>query len=393
MARSTTSIVEPDILKWARATAGLSIEDAASKIPTKVENVEAWENGDHSPSMAQLRKLATVYKRMLSDFYLPAAPKEGALPHDFRRLPGEVALHYSRALRYQLRLAKERRELTFDLAEELDSELPAIGGRLRINNDTETTGAVLRKLLGVSIELQRSWRDPRAGYNGWRAAIERAGMLVFQVVGVPTAEMLGFSLGERPLPVIGVNRKLQPNGRTFTLLHECVHVYLGESSICDIEENAWRPPEEQKIEVFCNAVAGAALVPFDSLLSEQLVRAHPPKPREWSNDELATLARIYSVSQEVILRRLLTAGRASSDFYAARRAVWGGLVNDVAKPDTDAEIKRNMPQEVMSDLGKPFTRLVVSSYENAFTSLSDVSRYLGLRPEKVAKLQDLLVRG
>jgi hypothetical protein len=50
-----------------------------------------------------------------------------------------------------------------------------------------------------------------------------------------------------------------------------------------------------------------------------------------------------------------------------------------------------MPQEVLSDLGRPFTRLVVDSYLNSYTSLSDVSRYLGLRAQQVAKLRELLM--
>ena len=68
----------------------------------------------------------------------------------------------------------------------------------------------------------------------------------------------------------------------------------------------------------------------------------------------------------------------------AKRAAWGSLMDDIAAADPDADFKRNMPQEVGSDLGKPFTRLVVDSYLNSFTSLSDVSRYLGLRAGQVA---------
>ena len=339
---------------------------------------------------AQLRKMATAYKRVLSDFNLPSPPEEHALPHDFRRLSGQVALHYSRALRYQLRMAKQRRELAIDLAAELDQDLPILAGKLVLGEEPEQAGAKLRGFLRVTLDQQRGWRDPRLAYNAWRSAVERAGVLVFQAVGIPTSEMLGFALGERPLPVIGVNRKLRPNGRTFTLLHETVHVYLEQSSICDIEEGALRPPAEQKVEVFCNAVAAAALVPFESLLKETIVRAHPPRPRDWSGDELAALARTYSVSEQVILRRLLTVGRTSQDFYSAKHAAWGGLMADVTRADPDAEIKRNMPQEVLSDLGKPFTQLVVSSYQSSYTSLSDVTRYLGLKAEKVAKLQELL---
>ena len=59
--------------------------------------------------MAQLRRMAAAYRRLLSDFYLPRPPEDDPLPHDFRRLPGEVAFRYSKALRYQLRQARQRR--------------------------------------------------------------------------------------------------------------------------------------------------------------------------------------------------------------------------------------------------------------------------------------------
>ncbi len=392
MARSTEALVEPDILRWARASAGLSVDEAARSLQTQPDRVQAWEDGDEHPSMAQLRRMATAYRRLLSDFYLPKAPDEALLPHDFRRMPGEVAFRYSKALRYHLRVARERRALALDFAAELDIEVPQLTGRLQLNTDTERTGAELRRLLGVTPDMQRAWRDPRASYNGWRGAIERAGTLVFQVAGVAPREILGFSLPDRPLPVIGVNRKLAPNGRTFTLLHESVHVYLGESSICDIEEGELRPPEEQRVEVFCNAVAGAALVPRDALLNHPLVVRHPDRPRDWGDDELSSLARDFGVARLVILRRLLKFGRTTESFYGARHKAYGGLLDASAVTTTseDDEYRRNVPQEVVSDLGRPFARLVLESYDNTFTSLSDVSRYLGLRAQKVDKLRALL---
>ena len=66
--------------------------------------------------------MAAAYKRLLSDFFLSNAPEDDPIPHDFRRLPGEVAFRYSRALRYQLRLARQRRELALDLAAELEAD-------------------------------------------------------------------------------------------------------------------------------------------------------------------------------------------------------------------------------------------------------------------------------
>jgi Zn-dependent peptidase ImmA (M78 family) len=222
--------------------------------------------------------------------------------------------------------------------------------------------------------------------------LEKAGVLVFQVSGVAPSEMLGFSLSEAPFPVVGVNRKLTPNGRTFTLLHEFVHVLAGESSICDIDDGLLRPPQEQRTEVFCNAVAAATLVPRDALLTDQLVAIHQPVPRDWSDDELRSLARTFGVSEHVILRRLLTIGRTSQAFYGSRQAVWRAF-EPSAGPGPDDEFRRNMPQEVVSDLGRPFTRLVLDTYLSSRMSLSDASRHLGLRAQQVAKVQEIVFGG
>ncbi len=52
MARSTEALVEPDILKWARSSAGFSVEEAAASVQTKPEKLAAWEEGSESPSMS-----------------------------------------------------------------------------------------------------------------------------------------------------------------------------------------------------------------------------------------------------------------------------------------------------------------------------------------------------
>jgi transcriptional regulator with XRE-family HTH domain len=73
--RSIEALVEPAILAWARASAGFSIEEAAHSLQIKPEKVTAWEGGQESPSMSQLRRMATAYRRLLSDFYLPEPPQ------------------------------------------------------------------------------------------------------------------------------------------------------------------------------------------------------------------------------------------------------------------------------------------------------------------------------
>ncbi len=335
--------------------------------------------------------MAAVYRRQLSDFFLPAPPEERELPHDFRRLTGESAGSYSKALRYQLRQAQARRDLAIDLATDLSVAIPAIELRIDPSRDSaEEAGARVREVLKVTFAEQSRWRSPRNSYNSWRGRIENAGVLVFQIAGVSPSEILGFSLGERPLPVIGINRKVALNGRTFTLLHEFVHVLIGESSLCDIADDILRSPSEQRREVFCNAVAGAALVPSRELLSTSAVRDHGSS--EWSREILSALAKTFGVSEHVILRRLLALGLTTPEFYRSQLAIWRAFEASPKLAEGE-EFRRNMPQEIVSDLGRPFTRLVLNTYLDDRMSLSDVSRYLGLRAGLVSKVQEMVSGG
>ena len=298
----------------------MTIEEAARSLQTKPENLETWESGGDLPSMPQLRRMAKVYKRLLSDFYLPQPPESEPLPHDFRRLPGEVANVYTRELRYELRAAAERRRLALDLSEELDKDPPPVTGNISPSENPEIVGQKIREMLQVSFRQQDSWRESRTHYRNWRYRIEAFGVLVFQITGVRTEQMLGFSLAERPLPVIAINRKLKPNGRTFTMLHEFVHVLIGENSLCDIEEDALRLAQEQATEVFCNAVAAATLMPKGEFLAHDIVARHDSQRQQWDDYELSSLSRSFGASEEAVIRRLLTHGRTSREFYVAKRA-------------------------------------------------------------------------
>jgi len=391
--RSPKAVINSELLVWARDTAGLTLDEAARRLQKRVDQVQAWENGDDQPTLVQLRQIARVYKRSFSDFYLAQAPEENPPPHDFRRLPGEVALTYSPALRHQLRLAQTRRTIFHELCNDLGVPIPEFGLRASLTDDREALGPRIREFLGITLAEQQAWRDPRRAYKAWRTRIEAHGALTFQITGVPTTEIMGFSFAFPELPVIAVNQKARPNGRTFTLLHELVHLMLGYSGLCDIDEGMVRPAEEQEAEIFCNAVAGAALVSSADLLGFPLVRLRGAGRHEWGNDELEGIARAFSVSEEVILRRLLSLGRTTPAFYQRKRAEYlarYAQIDQQAREETEEqEIRRNMPRETLSNLGPLYTRLVLESFNQDNITLIDASRYLGLKARHISRLEDL----
>ena len=359
------------------------MEDAAKKISVKPEKLASWEAGEARPTIQQLRKLGRAYKRPLAVFYLPEPPKDFHAMHDFRRLPGEIAGIESPELRVEIRKARNRRQVALELLRSLGEEPPKFTLTASLAEGADVVAVRARETLGISYEQQNEWKTEYLALNGWRAAMEQRGILVFQAVDVEVDEMRGFSLAEGDLPAVVVNIKDSPRGRIFSLAHELAHLMLREEGLCDLAEEAPRPAQEQRVEVFCNRVAGALLVPAEHLLRERIVLDHPHSPI-WTDEELLQLARRYQVSREMMLRRLLVLERTSEAFYRHKRREFleayrerqpkeGGF----APPDRVA----------VASAGPLFTRLVIDSFRQEKITSSDVSEYLDVRLKWMPKIE------
>jgi Zn-dependent peptidase ImmA (M78 family)/DNA-binding XRE family transcriptional regulator len=397
MAARIKAIINPALVTWARNSAGFTVAEAAHKLGIEEKQLTAWEDPkvEDGPSIPQLRKIAALFRRPLAVFYLPDAPENFTVMRDLRRLPDTGIRRYSPALQMEIRAANERRELALELAADLEEELPRFTSTATDKEDPEKVGERIRAAFGITTELQLQWRDNdgRAGFNGWRHKIESAGVLVFQTTRFQSEDASGFAIAADTLPVIAVNRKDVPTRRTFSLLHELVHLMLHVSGVSDLVTDAARPPEDQRLEVFCNQVAAAALMPKEALLTAPVVVVRGVHSAGWSDDELRDLARQFNVSREALLRRLLTLDRTTSDFYEQKRQQYLGeyLANKARQREqpADTEMKRNMPQETVSNFGRPLVRMLLGNYYQDRLTLSEVSGYLGLKVKHIPKLEQV----
>ena len=103
--------VNPEVLIWARNNSSLDVDTAADKIKVKREQLQAWENGVDKPSIAQLRKLANLYKFPISVFFLSEVPNNFSVMKDFRHLPEFVPTKFSRKLQLEIRKVQQRQLL------------------------------------------------------------------------------------------------------------------------------------------------------------------------------------------------------------------------------------------------------------------------------------------
>lgn len=376
----------PPMLVWARQTAGMSTDLAAHKAKVKPDQLSSWESGSTRPSLTQLRKLASVYRRPLAAFYLPEPPRRFEVMHDFRRLAERnVAPENSPRLTFEIRKAYDRREWALELMSELDEPAPQFEIRATANEDVEQVAARLRHLIQASVNEQSSWRADIEAFRQWRLLLEKAGILTLQATDLALNEARGFSISMRPLPVAVANIKDAPRGRIFTLLHETAHIMLNEGGICDLHD--------ADTEAFCNRVAGAALFPRDALMSSSVVRQHRQRDPTWTDFELRELSRQFGGSREAALVRLLSLRLTTQDFYDRMRPNFLRQYEEQQKRKEEAEGFAPPHVVAISSAGPLFVNLVIENFNRENITASDVSDYLQIRSKHLKELQGEFARG
>jgi Zn-dependent peptidase ImmA (M78 family)/transcriptional regulator with XRE-family HTH domain len=389
MPRSIPALVKPALLIWARERSGIKLEQVAAKMSINVDVLREWESGQNErPSIAQVRKLGEIYKRPLAVFFLQEPPTDFDAQREFRRLPGVTPQNESPEMRVALRAALFRREAARDLYEQLGEPIPVFEGKASPKEDSEAVGRRIRDTLGISWDAQLAWPSAHAALNGWRSAVERLGVLVFQSSDMSVEEMRGISIPHGPLPVILLNSADAPHGRIFTLLHELAHILLTNAGHETSSLEGQRKPEDQKLERISNRFAAAALMPRQDFLAEIL---RYPGAAEGDEDSLRKLAfRRIKVSPEAILRRLVELHRARPSVYRNMRRGWQQR-SWYSPPQGEG----GPPYEVrvIANVGRPFVSLVLDGYRRSAVSSSDVSDYLGMQLKYLDRVARQLAPG
>ena len=391
MVKSIKAPATPTVLVWARQTASMELEEVAARFNAKsitAERIASWEdaaNEDAQPTIAQLRRLSQFYKRPLAVFFLPAAPREFPVPRDFRRVAGQPFNAISPTLRFELRAAQERRNAALQFYEDLEEAPPEFKLTGTMREAPAILAARAREALGFSIDEQFEWRDEYVALKQWKNRVESFGVLVFQVSGIASSEMRGFSIADMPLPVMAVNRAETPRARIFSIMHELTHLMLRKSGVCDFNEDEDLAPEDRKIEVFCNAVAAEILGPAKIFLAQPEIANRPARTQEWDQETIRQLSKRFHVSREFVVRRLLDHGRCSQAFYREMRELYykqyaANRAAGKGAPEKWGEKRQRI-------LGDAFTRLTIDTYRNGHLTLSDLLGHLQIKTKHLSQLE------
>lgn len=380
--------VQPSVIRWARESMGMSIEDVAHKLKKSSEEVVAWESeGGVSPTYSQLENLAyKVFKRPLAVFFLPAPPDEIPPVREFRTLPdtdlqtlhADTYLQVRKAHAYQLTL-KEIFDGSNPSGRQIWKQAP-----LSMQLSVEAQALTVRKALGISLEDQLAWKSDELALKRWREAVEAQGIFVFKAP-FKQKDISGFCLLDTDLPLIYLNNSTTKTRQIFSLLHELAHLLINVSGISKFETSYVNrlPMAERKIEQFCNKVAAEILIPSADFIQQI---AGFLGDAELVQDHLyANLANRYGVSREAVLRRLLDMGRVSQAFYEQKAKFWASQKKAAGGGDWYASQN--------TYLSERFAREVIGRHYRNQISVEQASEFLGIKAKNFSGLEQRILQG
>jgi len=385
MAKQIKAKITPTVLVWARNLCNLSLDEAADRAKVSESNLGEWEKGEDLPSITQARKLASIYKVPLISLWLNTPPTDIKIPkiRDFRRLPGAESKGLSYNLTIGIREASTKRDLAFELAENLKRPVKAFTHHFETGVSAQSISPEIRRILSIQRDKQKEWKDPRIAFNKIKEKVEALDILVFQYSKISVSEFRGFSIYHKKMPIIGVNRKDSPAARTFTLIHEFIHLLLGESSVSNISEIETGFGPHERIEKLCNEAAGSALVPSKELRDE--LGDH----RDFSLTRVSALSNSFGVSRETIAMRLFQMSIIDQQGL--------NILLDTIRKSYKKSSKKGfvLPhQDFVSKTGKPIARLLLDNLSRGHITENDFSDYSGLKIKHIQKVgQSVMVPG
>ncbi len=358
--------INPKRIAWCCADHGITLSDLATEVGIAIASLEKVMANDGGITFNQLSRIAEYFGRGVL-FFLETGPVDEAQVHtpQFRTLANQKP-ELSIKLKALIERVERQRAVYLSLREDLDD-----ADRPRFN-PPDLPGQDPRE----AARIAREWLDlgDENSFDTFRAAVEARGVLVFRSNGyngkwqiAKENPILGFALYDPICPVIVTKKQSWESRQSFTLMHELGHFLLHKASSIDDERDM---QSRQGHERDANAFAGHVLVPDAFLRS--IHDAERPGEVSQYDDWLEQQRKAWGVSGEVILRRLMDAGRLPQSRYTDYRR-WWAQSTVIPKDGGSRSYRHREPKHVFGDT---FVRTVLDALNARHITLAKASTYL-----------------
>lgn len=362
------------VLRWARETAGYSLEDISSAYK-KILN---WEAGEDFPTYKQLEDLSKKYKRPLAVFFFSNPPEEEPVKKSFRTIPDYELENLNPDL---IKIFKKAQLMQINLREINNNTNPSLKNiikNLKIDKGhLEKSLDLVREFLNFPLEEQKKCKTTTEAFECWRSVFADCGIFVFKEA-FKNENVSGFCLYDEEFPVIFVNNSVSKSRQIFTLFHELAHLLIRNNHI-DLDNLSYLDKlnnEDRLVEIVCNKFAGEFLVPKSDFLQKV-------KNKQIDDKLIINLANIYSVSQEVILRKLLDQKLISNQAYAEKAY----NLNKEFEEHKNRTSGGNYYYTQIAYLGSQYLNLVFEKYNLNLIPFAKAVEYTGIKADSFNKLE------
>src|SRR5262249_16256045 len=149
-----------------------------------------------------------------------------------------------------------------------EAETLAFIGSVTVNQPVDRLAEIISKHLRFSLDAFRARKNIDEAFAYVRERVENAGVFVLLLgnlgsyhTNIPLEAFRRFALPDSIAPMIVINDLDARSAWSFTAFHELVHLWLGATGVSGANDT------QNKIEQFCNDVAGELLLPRAELES------------------------------------------------------------------------------------------------------------------------------
>jgi Zn-dependent peptidase ImmA (M78 family) len=287
----------------------------------KYPKINEWLNGKDYPTYNQLVELSKIFHIPFGYFFLDKLPeRKYPIPH-YRTIKNGDFKPSSELLDTIL-FAQKVQEWARDILIEWGNEKISFCGKFKNNFDANSIIEELKIIFDVKSDwasLKNRWIDVFK-YLVQKAEEKGIIVLINRLVGnnpqrkLNIEEFRGFVLYDEIAPVVFINNNDAISAKTFTLIHEVVHILTAQSASFDLRN---LQSAENEIEKFCDRCTAEFLVPEQELTKEYK-----------KTTDINALAKHFKVSNIVIIRRLLDTNLITREkFYKELK----GMLNEEFK--------------------------------------------------------------
>lgn len=386
--------ITPNVLKWARESARMTEETAATKVSVTVDKLKEWEVGTNQPTIRQAQKLAKAYKRPFALFFLPEVPRDFQPLQDFRK-SGSKTLTTSSI--FIIREIQQKQAWISDVNSENQEDKLDFVGRFSINDNPQIVANDILSTLKINPASYKTDNPIKE----WIDAAETNGIFVSRTsfihsrLKLDSEELQGFAIADPHAPFVFVNSDDWNAPQLFTLVHELAHIWIAETGISnEVEPNIKNKDKFHPVELFCNEVAANALMPKEIVLSFDSTSFGTSK-------DVFRVAKLLGVSSFALLVRALNLNIISTSTYQKLKKQADVDYAEYLKREAEKKTKQKEKDKIggpnyfllqLNRNSRLFTQTVLDAFRGGFIEPTLASNLLNVQVNKFPKLESQLYR-